>query len=61
MTKESHLVNVYHGVNIMEYLVKSHEYDVTYYVLFRTVFTNWMGLTCCILSSSPLRGKEPVC
>lgn len=38
-SKNSHLVNVFHIVNIIEYLAKSREYDATDYLLFRTVST----------------------
>lgn len=38
MSKDSHLVNVFHGVNITEFLAKSPEYYVIEYLLFWTVF-----------------------
>lgn len=38
MSKDSHLVNVFHGVNITKFLAKSPEYYVIEYLLFWTVF-----------------------
>ena len=37
MVQNSCLVNVYHVVNIIEYLTNSHEYKVIEYMFFRTV------------------------